>query len=379
MQYFLAGGAVRDILIGVPPHEFDIVFDGTPEAFVRLQHAPVHTVGKNKQAYIVNGHEHTPLAGNIEENLTSRDLTINALLMTEDGVIHALPQTFADLSNRIIRHVSPKSFFDDPVRVFRAARFAAVFPDFTIAPETLAHMRSVANKCLLSNIAPERVGNECVKALGGPCPSNFFHALAATNCMAPWFSPLEKAHGIPAGPTKYHGKNSVFDHICEVLTRIAIMPYTQALSGEERKLAAWMGLCHDLGKMKTDPAILPRHIGHEKRGENMAAALAARLRLPMRWELAGRIASKLHMKGGQYEHLRPGTKADLLSTLAQNNLARPFCALIMADTDNATSGQMLLRDMEIFLSVKLPEKWWNMGANSAKKLRELRIKALMHQ
>lgn len=370
MRYFLAGGAVRDVLLGRSPTEFDIVFSGgTPE---EAAGGPARRVGKTAATYIIHGRDYVPLAGSIQEDLLGRDCTINALLMDENGVIHALPKTFEDLRCGVIRHAAPDTFHKDPARVFRAARFAATLPGFSIAEETVAVMRAVAAKPDFSDIAAERVGKECMKAMGGHAPGNFFRALAAANALEPWFAPFGSGAAIPAGPPQYYGDDSVFDHTVAVMDAAG----AAVLPDPERALAVWMALCHDLSKLATPWETLPRHIGHETRGQCLAETLARRLRLPKRWEKAGMLAASLHMKAGQYAALRPQTKVRLLQPLAASGMFAPFVALVMADTGDKTLEEVMRRDMAAMLAVSLPETWRDKGAQSAAELRRLRVLAL---
>jgi tRNA nucleotidyltransferase (CCA-adding enzyme) len=81
---------------------------------------------KNTSVYIVNGHEHSPLHnGNMADDLANRDLTINALALDENGILHMLPQSLADLANGILRHASDLAFTNDFTRVLRAARLSS--------------------------------------------------------------------------------------------------------------------------------------------------------------------------------------------------------------------------------------------------------------
>ena len=64
-------------------------------------------------------------------------------------------------------------------------------------------------------------------------------------------------------------KVTVFDHTCDLMDAAAATAFREALSPKHRALAAWMALCHDLGKMETDADKLPRHIGHENRHTNV--------------------------------------------------------------------------------------------------------------
>ncbi|SBV94075.1 conserved hypothetical protein [uncultured delta proteobacterium] len=359
------------MLLGRSPTEFDIVFDGSPEETARF-HENAPKVGKTAVTYIIDGRDHVPLLGTIAEDLLARDCTINALLLDENGMLHALPTTFSDLRDGIIRHASPTAFLRDPVRVFRAARFAAALPGFSIAPETTDRMREAAGHEHFRTVAAERVGKECMKAMAGHAPGNFIRALAAADALVPWFSPLETGNAIPAGPAKYHDDKSVLEHTTKVMDAIAAMP----LPEKDRALAVWMGLCHDLGKVTTPPETLPRHIGHELRGEALAGELARRLRLPGLWEKAGRLAASLHMKAGQYAVLRPGTKVDLLHALAASRLAAPFTALVAADSGDGSLRETMTRDMQTILAVTLPEEWRDKGPKSAAELRRLRVRVL---
>ena len=380
MRYFLAGGAVRDLLLGLHPIEFDIVFDGSPEDMAR-QHSAVHRVGKTAATYVVGGRDHVPLTGSIPEDLQARDCTINALLMDENGIIHALPQTFADLRNGTIRHAAPDAFRKDPVRVFRAARFTATLPGFSIAEETVSAMRDAAARPEYMAIAAERVGKECMKAMAGHTPGNFLRALAVADALDPWFAPFGEGKDIPAGPPKFHRENTVLDHTVTVMNTVANeflgTPDTATEAGKaDRALGVWMALCHDLGKLVTPRDMLPRHIGHEFRGQVLAEALARRLRLPRRWEKAGILAAALHMKAGQYAILRPGTKVDLLHTLEVNRIFAPFAALVAADAGDTPLCDAMRRDRQVMLAISLPEKWRNRGAESAAELRRLRSRAV---
>lgn len=378
MRYYLVGGAVRDILLGKRPKEFDIAFSGSVDDFLALHKGCVRIVGKTTSVYIVNGREHSPLHnGTLAEDLANRDLTINALAMDENGIIHALPQSFADLADGVLRHASPTAFTRDYTRVLRAARLFATLEGFSIHPDTIRHMREAASQSGYANLAAERAGKECMKAMAGHAPANFLRALAQANALSPWLAPMEKALYVPAGPPKFHGDNSVFKHTCEVMDTTAAICAHDAMPENDRALAVWMALCHDLGKLETPPTCLPRHIGHESRGVQAAENLAASLRLPTLWAKAARIAITLHMKAGQYMKLKRKTRVDLLHALHVSGLFAPFCALVTADSrDDGTLAAHMRGDMAAMLRVSLPEEWRNKGETSARKLRELRITAL---
>lgn len=377
MRYYLVGGAVRDILLGTHPKEFDIAFSGGGEEFMRRNKDNVRVVGKATSVYIVNGREHSSLYnGNLTDDLANRDLTINALALDENGIIHALPQSFTDLAGGILRHASPSAFTNDFARVLRAARMFATLEGFSIHPDTTLLMQEAASKPGYGTIAAERAGKECMKAMSGYTPGNFLRALAEAKALSPWLAPMEKALSVPAGPSKYHGDDSVFEHTCAVMDAAASLGLAAAMPEKDRALAVWMALCHDLGKLETETSRLPRHIGHEARGLDAAANLALSLRLPSRWAKAARIAITLHTKGGQYKELKRKTRVGFLHELNASGLFTPFSTLVMADSRDNTLAEYMRNDLDAMLRVTLPEEWRNKGGKSAGKLRELRIAAL---
>ena len=254
---YLVGGAVRDRLLGRTPREYDFAFDADEATF--LQRNPeARKVGKSVSVFLLRGQEFMPLEGTLEEDMRRRDLTINALAEDRDGNLLGHPDALSDLREGILRPASPTSFRDEPVRVFRLARMACELPSFTVHPEAVAQMRAVAGEGLLGRIPAERVGRELMKALASPKPSRWLSVLAEGNCLSPWFRELETSMDIPAGPVAYHS-GSVMAHLMDVMDAVAGDP-----------LCVWMALCHDLGKIGTDPALLPHHYGHELRGAEPA-------------------------------------------------------------------------------------------------------------
>jgi tRNA nucleotidyltransferase (CCA-adding enzyme) len=145
----------------------------------------------------------------------------------------------------------------------------------------------------------------------------------------------------------------------------------------ERALAVWMAFCHDIGKTATPADILPKHHGHDRRGEALAATLGTRLRLPALFIKAGALASRQHMKAAQYTKRRPGTKVDMLLPLYAANLLKPFAHMVAADARAPELPALLEQDMARLLSVRLPEQWQGLGETSGIRLRELRCQALL--
>lgn len=359
---YLVGGALRDLLLGRMPVELDFAFSGSEEAFLAA-HPEALRVGKSVSVCLWRGRECMPLrGGSIPADLQARDLTVNALALGSDGKLHMHPRAAEDLRNNMLRPASPSSFMDDPARVFRLARFAALWPDWRIHRSAFEQMRAVGRKAL-GALPPERVGRELLKTLPSPAPGRFFRVLGQGNCLEPWFVELERARYVPAGPARWH-KNSVFGHSLRLMDELA---------GDN--VAVWMALCHDLGKILTDTALLPHHYGHEKTGAPLANRLVRRLHLPTALAGAGVLAAEAHMKAGMYKKLRVGTRRDLLWRVHCTGLSEPFWKL--ADADSASSvSATALEELAVIRKVTLPQAWRNRGEQSARMLRELQCAAL---
>ena len=411
MKYYIAGGAVRDLLLNRPLRDVDITFDGAEEEFIQANPLARKVADTPRPIYILDGLEYSPVhALGPAADMAQRDFTINALALAENGILQAHPDPFQDLINKTIKPASDTALADDPIRAFRAARLHASLPGFSLHAACRAQMRELGASDL-SSIAAEQVGRETLKACVSTRPGDFLRALAENGCLNPWFTELAGADSIPAGPPAYHNDNSVLEHIAEIMDKtaknfsvddraaleqesspwkngeeksgvpndaiIGQKPYLEtAPNAEVRSLAVWMALCHDLGKVSTDPAMLPKHIGHEERGEPAALALGERLRLPVLYRKAGAIAARLHMKAGRYNISRPGSKVDLLMALHSAHLFEPFFLMASQDSHNPLLPRTARADLETILAVTLPPEWQNKGAVSGVRLRELRCGAL---
>lgn len=364
MKVYLAGGAVRDLLLGRQVTDRDyLVMGATKQEFVQA-HPTAQEVGRTFPIFLLDRLEFSfPRAQSLTEELKARDLTVNAMLLDEDGSLICHPNGLNDLKNQTLRPASHESFVVDPLRVFRAARLWAKLPFFKPHAELLESMRTIADKDLLRQLPADRIGQEVVKALNTPAPGNFFRLLAQTNCLEPWFSELADGLNIPAGPLPYHDTN-VIEHTCRTM---------DALAGDE--MAVWMGLCHDLGKVTTPQKELPKHHGHDRRGVRMADEISKRIRLSNAHATAGAKAAQWHMIAAQYNDLRPGTKVDLLMDLHLSRTFEPFFKLVRADQDKdfATKAQ---RELNRILKISLPKEFMNLGEESGKRLHALRAQAL---
>ena len=205
MEIYLVGGAVRDELLGRTVAERDwVVVGSSPEEMTELGYRqvgrdfPVFLHPETQEQYALArterktgpGHGgfvcHTGPDVTLEDDLERRDLTINAIARSADGQQIDPFDGSRDITDKVLRHVSD-AFAEDPLRVFRVARFAAQLPGFSVAEETLALMADVAAGDELLTLSAERVWQELAKALAGPQPVRFFGVLRAANALDPWF------------------------------------------------------------------------------------------------------------------------------------------------------------------------------------------------
>ena len=202
MQVYLVGGAVRDELLGLPVKDKDYVVVGsTPAAMLAAgyksvgkdfpvflhpqthdEYALARTERKVAQGY--KGFEvHASVDVTLEEDLARRDLTVNAIAKDAQGQLIDPYQGCADLRAKIFRHVSP-AFAEDPVRILRAARLAARFPEFTVAEQTNQLMQQMVAAGEVDALVAERVWQELAKGLMEQQPSRLFEVLQACGAMA---------------------------------------------------------------------------------------------------------------------------------------------------------------------------------------------------
>lgn len=204
MKVYLVGGAVRDQLLNEPFHERDwVVVSGTPDELLKQGYQqvgrdfPVFLHPKTKEEYALARTERKAGSGyhgfecdfnpsvTLEEDLSRRDLTINAMAMDDSHHIIDPYDGQRDLAAKQLKHVSP-AFIEDPVRVLRVARFAARYYrlGFVVADETCALMQKMAQQGELAHLVPERVWQEWQKSLCESNPEVFIQVLQACDALA---------------------------------------------------------------------------------------------------------------------------------------------------------------------------------------------------
>lgn len=326
MNIYLVGGAVRDRLLDYPVLERDwLVIGATPEMMLAQGYRPV---GKDFPVFLhPQTHEEYALARTerktapgykgfsvdanpavtLEEDLLRRDLTINAIAESEDGVLFDPYGGQRDLQQRLLRHVSP-AFNEDPVRILRVARFAARYAHlgFTVADETRQLMRDMVGSGEADHLVAERVWAELYKALTETTPAAFFETLRDCGALAVIFPELEALYGVPQ-PTKYHPEIDTGVH--------SLMALTQAAKLSEKPEVRLAALLHDLGKALTKPEHWPSHHGHERKGLPVLEKFCRRLRVPKAVKTLCAQVMEYHTHCHRAFELRADTLTDMLQII----------------------------------------------------------------
>lgn len=301
MDIYLVGGAVRDALLArdtdAAAHaDRDwVVVGATPEAMAARgflpvgRDFPVFLHPQTREEYALARTErktapgyhgfafHTDPGVTLEDDLARRDLTINAMAVAQDQADDparaALIDPYGgqkDLQDRVLRHVTG-AFAEDPVRILRLARFAARFPDFSVAPETQALMVQMVGHGEVDHLVPERVWQELSRGLMERRPSRMFEVLRACGALARLLPEVDRLWGVPQR-AEYHPEVDTGVHLMMVLDMGARLGASLPVR--------FACLCHDLGKGTTPADVLPRHIGHEERSVQLLRAVCERWRVP---------------------------------------------------------------------------------------------------
>ncbi|WP_442801594.1 multifunctional CCA addition/repair protein [Serratia rubidaea] len=326
MKIYLVGGAVRDSLLELPVVDRDwVVVGATPEQLLAQGYQqvgkdfPVFLNPQTHEEYALarterkSGHGYTGFTCyaapdvTLEEDLLRRDLTINAIAQTTEGELVDPYHGVQDLNARVLRHVSA-AFGEDPLRVLRVARFAARFAHlgFTIAPETAALMRQMADSGELAALTAERVWKETEKALQSRSPQVYFQVLRDCHALGVLFPEIDALFGVPA-PEKWHPEIDTGIHTLMTLAIAArLSPETDV------RFAA---LCHDLGKGLTPKEYWPHHHGHGPAGVRLVEAMCQRLRVPNPLRDLAKLVAEYHDLIHTVNKLRPETLLKLFDAI----------------------------------------------------------------
>ena len=213
MKIYAVGGAIRDTLMGLPVHDIDYVVVGSSvEEMIangfrpvgkdfpvflhpktQAEYALARTERKTGKGY-KGFHFYSDPSVTLEQDLQRRDLTINAMAQEVDvdgrlcGPILDPYGGQKDLAAKVFRHVSD-AFAEDPLRLLRIARFAARFPEFSVADETMLSLKAIVQAGELNALSAERIWQELARGLVASKPMHMFQVLLNTGAAKTILSP----------------------------------------------------------------------------------------------------------------------------------------------------------------------------------------------
>ena len=314
-EVYLVGGSVRDLVLGRPSGDLDLTVSHNAELWAEqlrnLTGGTYVELGREegaarvvlRQGLDVDFSSFRAGAQSIVEDLERRDIAVNALAVPvhglftgdwqEQDVLFLIDPTggLADLQQQQIRAISGQSFADDPLRMLRVFRCAAVL-DFTVMPETLEQIWLQGKS--IERVAKERVAYELDLVMGSPRAHQAFSAMRDCGLLWEVLPELRAGQGMNQ-PASHH--LDVFEHCLEALNQMEqvlaglgrYFPETSSvmesyLEGKHRRVQVkWAALLHDVGKPYTygiNEAKGGRitFYNHDLRGADILTDIARRLR-----------------------------------------------------------------------------------------------------
>lgn len=337
---YLVGGALRDILLGQQPHDYDYCVTGlTQEEFIKI-FPNANIRGKSFPVFDLQGYEialarteqksgvghkefniQTGKSITIEQDLARRDITINAI--AKDVLTGKIIDPYKgkqDIENKIIR-VTTHAFVEDPLRVYRVARFASCL-GFDVEENTLNLMSKLKEE--LVTLPKERVFEEFKKALSSRRPSIFFETLKSANVLDVHFKEINDLIGA-IQPIEFHPEGDAYCHTMQVVDR--------ASDQTNRLEVRYSALVHDLGKSITPKEMLPHHYGHDKNGVKLVENLSNRIGVPIAWKKCGKLSAQEHMRAGIFFKMKPAKQVELIEKLDRSILGIDGMQIIV-NSDN---------------------------------------------
>ncbi len=290
-EAYLAGGCVRDLLLGRPPSDYDVATAATPDQ-VRALFPRTIAVGaafgviriaagdgeyevatfRTEGPYLDGRHPSSVRYASAREDALRRDFTINGLFLDpETSEVQDFVEGRADLAGRLIRTIGDPAarFAEDALRMLRAVRQAADL-GFEIAAETREAVRRL--RAGLAQVSAERTRDELVRIMTGPDPARGLELLRETGLLEVVLPEVAAEIGVQQ-PEQFHPEGDVFEH-----TRLALGHLR-----EPSVALAMATLLHDVGKPETftrEDRI--RFNRHDEVGAAIARRVMERLRFPRR-------------------------------------------------------------------------------------------------
>jgi len=349
---YLVGGAIRDKFLNRKTTDEDYCVTGItgdkflelfPEAIIKGKSFEVYELDKKefamarKEIKEEKGHKGfkiiTKKEISIEDDLKRRDITINSI--AQDVLTKEIIDPYGgrkDIEKGIIR-ATTEAFKEDPLRVYRVARFAAVL-DFKVEKNTIRLMRSIKNE--LNTLSSERVFTEFRKVLLSDKPSIFFDTLKRADLLNIHFKEIEDLIG-SLQPKKYHPEGDSYEHTMMVL---------DIVSEKTKDLQIrYSALVHDLGKGLTPKSEYPHHRGHDKKGVKAVKSLSNKICVPKSWRKCGETSCAEHMIAGNFRKMSFSKQVDFIERIDKSILGLDGLQIVV-NSDREGRGKYVQSEEE---------------------------------
>ena len=300
----LVGGPVRDVLLGQQPGDLDLTTDATPDQVLTMASGwadrtwevgiAFGTVGLRKGSTVfeittyrseqygrTSRKPDVQYGTSLEEDLGRRDFTVNAMAARLPGYEFTDPFGGLEaLGEKVLRTPGPpeRSFGDDPLRILRAARFAAKL-GFTVADDVRAAMTDQAER--LEIVSAERIRSELTKLMLTPDPALGIDVLVRTGVAD---EVLPEVSRLRMEADEHHRHKDVYQHSLTVLRQAIALEPRYGLDGDGGDLVVRLAaLLHDIGKPKTRTLLPDGRVAfhlHEVIGAKMTERRLTALRFP---------------------------------------------------------------------------------------------------
>ena len=296
-EAYLVGGCVRDLLLGKAPKDWDITTNANPEEIQKVFFDSFYendfgTVGvktgsddptlavievtpyRIESKYSDKRHpDQVKFAKKLEDDLSRRDFTVNAIAMSRDGAVVDLFRGQSDLENKTIRAVGePEERFDeDALRIMRAVRLASEL-DFSIEDKTRDAIEKKVG--LLEFISKERIRDEFIKLIESDSPDRGIEEMHELGALKHVLPELEEGIGVTQNKDHVY---TVWEHNLRAMMHAVEKKWPLKI-----RVAA---LLHDVGKPRTKKGEGPdsTFYGHDVVGGKMTAQILSRLKFPTKF------------------------------------------------------------------------------------------------